>query len=145
VGQQVNLVSIRWPNFDVSPRAVLRGRRISQYLLELGTDPSNLVTQLNVFFSPLPTKVTAITQALTIPDEWADLVTYPLAKLLAIRDRRTDEETQWLDKAHMELMELFDEAVMVYDYSMKRPIMQVPAVPLSMIPQQARSRPGQGQ
>jgi hypothetical protein len=146
VGQQVNLISIRWPNFDVAPRAVLRGRKIFQYLTELGTDPSNIVTQLTVYYSPLPARVTTITQALTVPDEWADLITYPLAKLLAIRDRRTDEETQWLDKAHLELQELFDEAVMVYDFSMKRPIMQVPAVPLSMVPQPAsRARPqGQG-
>jgi hypothetical protein len=143
VGQQVNLISIRWPNFDVSPRALLRGRKIYQYLTELGTDPSNLVTQLTIYYSPLPAKVTAITQALTIPDEWTDLITYPLAKLLAIRDRRTDEETNWLDKAHTELMELFDEAVTVYDYSMKRPITQVPAVPLNMMPQ--RPRPPQGQ
>ena len=151
VGQQVNLISIRWPDFDVAPRAVLRGRKIFQgtagtnYQFELGTDPSNMVTQLTIYFSPLPTRITAIAQALTTPDEWADLITYPLAKLLALRDRRTDEETQWLDKAHTELQELFDEAVMVYDFSMKRPITQVPAIPLSLIPQAPPRQRPQGQ
>jgi hypothetical protein len=130
VGDNVSLISIRWPDLGVAPRGLLRGRKILAYKNELGTDNSNFVTVLNIFYSPLPAKLTSISQGLTLPDEWADLVTYPLAALLAVRDRRTDEEMQWLKMAGQELQLAFDEAVMVYDYSQKRALQQVPAIPL---------------
>lgn len=144
VGQKVSLISIRWPDMDVAPRALLRGRKLTEYNGELHVDNSNYVSQLTVYYSPLPVKVTNIAQTLTVPDEFADLVTYPLAKILAIRDRRTDEELQFLDKDFKDMQALFDEAVMVYDYAMRRPFVQVPATPLFAPPPGVSAVPPQG-
>lgn len=127
VGDRVGLASIRWPDLEVSPRALLRGRKIVQYKTELGTDNSNFVTQLTVYYSPLPAPLSSLASTLTVPDEWADLITYPLARILAIRDRRVDEELNFLTIDWQALQTMFDEAVMVYDYGVRRP--PVPLVP----------------
>jgi hypothetical protein len=144
-GDRVGLASIRWPDLEISPRALLRGRSIIGYKTELGPDISDYVTQLNVFYSPLPAPITSLTQNLTAPDEWADLITYPLARILAIRDRRTDEETNWLTMDFERLQTLFDEAVLVYDYGVRRPaIPLVPPIPIGPVGGQAAPRGGGG-
>jgi len=82
-----------------------------------------------VFYSPLPTPLTALTQNLTIPDEFAPILTYRLARILAVRDRRTDEEMNWLTLDLEELHAQFDEALLIYDYGMRRPLNMVPPIP----------------
>jgi len=145
-GDRVGLASIRWPDLEVAPRALLRGRKIVGYKNELGADVSNYVSQLTVYYSPLPAPLSTIGQTLTIPDEWADLVTYPLARILAIRDRRIDEELNWLTVDFQGLQQMFDEAVLVYDYGVRRPPIQlVPPLPIGAGGGQRNQGPGGGQ
>src|SRR2546427_5233843 len=54
VGDRVGLASIRWPDLELAPRALLRGRKIVGYKTELGADSGNYVSQLTVYHSPLP-------------------------------------------------------------------------------------------
>lgn len=145
VGQEIGLASIRFQQMPPFPRAILRGRKITDYFSELSAGGGNYVSQLTIYYSPLPTKVSTISQVLTIPDEWADLITYPLAKILAIRDRRTDEELQFLDKDFQTFQQLFDEAVMVYDFAVRRPFQQVPSIPLFEFGPQRPQQGGQPQ
>ncbi len=152
VGDRVELVSTRWPDLGAAPRGVLRGRKIYPYpypyagaVPELGANNGNMVTQLNIYYSPLPTRVLALTQILTVPDEWADLITYQLAKILAIRDRRVDEEVAMIDEQYNELAEMFDEAVLVYDYGQRRPLMQTPPIPIAPAAPRRGQPPGGGQ
>jgi len=131
VGDRVGLASIRWPDLEIAPRALLRGRKIVGYKTELGADSSNYVSQLLVYHSPLPAPLSTLGQTLTVPDEWADLVTYPIARILALRDRRTDEELNFLTVDWQALQQTFDEAVLVYDYGVRRPPVQlVPPLPI---------------
>ncbi len=138
VGDKIELVSSRWPELGIAPRAYLRGRKVFPVPIsggitsgntELGTNASNMVTQLNVFFSPLPTPLTALTQTLTLPDEFTQILVYRLARVLAVRDRRTDEEMNWLTLDLEELHTQYDEAVLTFDYGMRRPLNMVPPIP----------------
>jgi len=83
------------------------------------------------YYSPLPLAITTIGQSLTLPDEWVDIITYQLAKILAVRDRRTDEEMNWLEMSYQQIQSMFDEAVLVYDFGQRRPLGQVPPLPLA--------------
>lgn len=138
VGDKIEIVSSRWPELGVAPRAYLRGRKvfpvpisggITSSNTELGTNVSNMVTQLNVFYSPLPTPLTSLTQQLTLPDDFIQILIYRLARILAVRDRRTDEEMNWLTVDLEELHTQFDEAVLTFDYGMRRPLNMVPPLP----------------
>jgi len=129
VGDRVNLVDFRWPDLEVSPRAYVRGRKISQRGTELGTNASNLVTQLKVFYSELPSPVTSMTLSLRLPEEWQDLIVVPLAALLALRDKR-EEEIEILRQELLDVTQMFSEAVLVYDHAVHRPLISVPAIPI---------------
>jgi hypothetical protein len=54
-----------------------------------------------------------------------------LAKVLAIRDRRVDEEVAMLDEQYLLLSQLFDEAVLSFGVGTRRPLNQVPAIPMA--------------
>lgn len=126
IGDEVNLISKRWPTMDVSPRAYIRGRSIYQYQSELGTNASNFVTTLTVYYSELPPVVSALATTLRVPDQWQDLVILPLARLLAIRDKR-EEEAQVIDAEYNALLTDFQKAVVVFDHGVLRPLDAVPA------------------
>lgn len=129
VGDKINLISRRWPEVDLTPRAYIRGRKITGFGTELGANSSNMISALKIFFSPLPTAVTTLTQSLTVPDEWTGLVELPLAKTLALRDRRLDEIPA-VDEEYKFLLQLFDEGVFAFDHSVRRPLASVPTIPL---------------
>lgn len=129
VGDKVNLISRRWPEIELAPRAYVRWKRITGFGTELGAGNSNMVTVLKVFFSELPAALTLTTQSLTLPDEWTGLVELPLVKVLATRDRRMDELPA-INEEYQFLLGLFDEAVLAFDHSVRRPFDKVPAIPL---------------
>lgn len=129
VGDKVKLVGLRWPEVDVSPRAYVRGRKIFGYQTELGAANPNMVTVLKVYYSPVPAAVTTTGQTLTIPDEWSDMVTLPLSRILALRDRRLDE-IAGIDEEFKMVGQLFDESCVAFDHGVRRPLTAVPAVQL---------------
>ena len=129
VGDKVNLVSIRWPSMEINPRAVLRGRRLSGYGAELGAADANMVTALTVYYSPLPLALPSLEASLMLPEEWADLVVLPLAKVLSLRDGRL-EEIEALELELRDVQTMFDEALLVYDHGLARPLSSTPAIPV---------------
>lgn len=125
VGDEINLVSYRWPQLHVSPRAYIRGKKLTGYLVELGGADANMVTVVDVFYAELPIGPTALTSTLRLPDEWADLVVLPLARSFALRDRRADEVAIIKDE-YDTVLAAFRQAVAVYDGGAVRPIHSVP-------------------
>lgn len=126
VGTVINLISRRWPTLAVSPRAYILGRKLFQYGSELGTDGSNLVTSLTIYYSPLPTSIVSLSQSLSLSDEFTDLVVLPLARVLSLRDRRMDE-VQFIDAEYAYQLQLFDEAIGIFAHGASRPLVSVPA------------------
>lgn len=126
VGDRVQLVSYRFPDLDIPPRAWLRNGKIVQIGDELGADGTNFVDDLTLFYSLMPTVVTTVSDSLTIPEEWADLVIVPLARLLALRDARV-QEVQALDEEYNSLVAMFIDHVSVYDHGATRPLIAIPA------------------
>jgi len=126
VGDPINIVGMRWPELQVAPRAYIRGQTIYEYGTDLSDDNVDYVDTLTVFYSEMPAAVTTVSQALTLPDEWADLIIVPLARILAIRDHRP-EEVPVLDQEYNSLMATFIDHVSVYDHSATRPLIAVPA------------------
>lgn len=129
VGTKIELVLHRMPEVAVPPRAYVRNRKISQVGTELGANGSNLVTVARVFYSPVPAAITTTTQALTAPDEWADLIVLPLARTLASRDRRLDE-VAGINEEFVFMQQLFDEAVLAFDMGVRRPLNLASPLPL---------------
>lgn len=91
VGDVVNLIDIRNPHIELSPRVYMRNRILTDYNKELETDSSNFVTTLKVFYSFLPSDRTALANNLDLPEEHNQLVVLPLAAAMALRDQRTEE------------------------------------------------------
>ena len=125
VGDKVNLVSYRWPQLDLSPRAYIRGRKLSGYLTELGAANDNMVTVLDLFYAQLPAGVTTLSATLSLPDEWVDLLVLPLAKNFALRDQRAAEIAA-IDDEYKLILSVFTQAVEFYDAGAIRPIQSVP-------------------
>lgn len=130
VGTRVNLVDLRFPDLGVSPRAYVRGRNIVPHSTELGTNDTNMVTVLTIYYSESPATVTTATVNLRLPDEWTQLLVLELAKYLAIRDQRL-EEVQPLDAEYQELFQRFTQEVAAYRHGVQRPLAAVPAIPLT--------------
>jgi hypothetical protein len=141
VGDTINIVSFRWPELEVSPRAYIRGQTIYGYGDELGADATDFVESLTVFYSELPTSVTTTSQSLTLHDEWMDLVIVPLARLLALRDNRA-EDVAILDAEYNSLMATFIDHCSVYDHSAVRPLIAVPAATAPRPPAGGGIQPG---
>ena len=129
VGTRVNLVTRRWPGLDIPPRATLRGRKIVGYGSELGTNDSNMVTQLRVYYPEMPGELSTLTDPISLPGEWKSLLVLPLAKLYAIRDQRL-EEVPLLDAELTSAQKTFVESILSYSHGVRRPLQQVPAIPL---------------
>lgn len=126
VGDKINLVSFRFPELQISPRAYVRGRKVYGYGDELGADGTDYVESLTVYYSKLPPAVTTTTATLTLDDEWGDLVIVPLARLLSLRDNRP-EDVRVLDAEYNSLMATFIDHCSVYDHGATRPLIAVPA------------------
>lgn len=124
-GVPINLVRFTAPETSIAPRAYMRNRRLFGYLDELGADSSNYVSQLKLYYSPLPPVLTTLSQTLLLPDEWIDLVALPLARFLSIRDRRLDE-AQLIDQEYVFNLQLFDEAVSTFFHGAPRHLGAIP-------------------
>lgn len=125
IGDKINLVSYRWPQLELVPRAYIRGRILFGYKTELGAADANMVTALDIFYADLPTGPTALGTTLSIPDEWIDLIVLPLARNLALRDQRAGEIAS-IDDEYKLILGMFTQAVGVYDGGAVRPIASVP-------------------
>jgi hypothetical protein len=90
-GDEVSIISIRNPEHGIAPRVYLRNKTIYEYDSELQTDSSNYVTRLKIFYSYLPATKTSGSDQLDLPDEFANVLIVPLARLMALRDQRVDE------------------------------------------------------
>lgn len=141
VGDMINIISFRWPELEVLPRAYIRGQKVYGYGDELGADGTDYIESLTVYYSVLPAAVTTVAQALTLSDEWMDLVIVPLARLLALRDNRP-EDVQVLDGEYNSLMATFIDHCSVYDHSATRPLIAVPAATGTRPPAGAGVQPG---
>jgi len=141
VGDKINLVGMRWPELEVAPRAYVRGNQISGVGTDLG-DATNYVESLTISYSEMPAAVTTTTQALSLGEEWSDLVILPLARVLALRDHRP-EDIQMLDMEYNSLMATFIDHVSVYDHGATRPLIAVPAATGQKPPAGAPVQPGQ--
>jgi hypothetical protein len=126
VGTEINIVGMRWPELQVTPRVYIRGQKVYEYSDDLSDNATDYADTLTVFYSEMPAAVTSTSANLTLPDEWADLIIVPLARILAIRDHRP-EEVQLLDQEYNSLMATFIDHVSVYDHSATRPLIAVPA------------------
>jgi len=126
VGDKVRLVSKRYPEIEVPPRAYIRGQKIFPFKDELGADGTNFVTTLSVFYSELPAKITDLSQALMLPDEWQQVVILPLARVLAMRDRR-DQEAQLIEQEFQLEYQSYLNHVGIFDHGANRPLVAVPA------------------
>lgn len=113
VGDEVNIVRIRFPDADLAPRALLRGKTISEYDGEL-TQGSNFVETLKLYYSELPPVLDETTDTVSMPDEWHALLWMPAAAYLARRDERPQEE-QLLEAEYEKLFADFLEHVRTFD------------------------------
>ena len=137
VEQKINLVGFRWPDLDLAPRAYVRGRKIVSHIpaggsSELGHDDSNMVTQLTVYYSELPPAVTSLTTTLRLPDEWQGLLVLPAARMFAVRDKH-EEEVQFIELEYQGVLQTFQAAVLAYGHGVRRPLPQVPSIPLGLM------------
>ena len=140
-GDEVNLVSFRFPELEVAPRAYVRGGAIQGIGDELGAADANMVSVLTLYYSEMPISVTTLTQTLTLPDEWSDLIVVPLARLLALRDNRA-ADVQILDAEYNSLVATFIDHVSVYDHGATRPLIAVPAATGTRPPAGGGVQPG---
>lgn len=129
VGDRVNLVSLRFQNMEIAPRCIMRGKRLTPVGTELGAADANMVDQLTIYFSPLPLAIPSLSATVSLPEEWADLLVLPLAKVFAIRDGRL-EEIDALNQEYADLRSDFDEAMLVFDHGLVRPLGSTPAIPI---------------
>lgn len=141
VGDPINLVSFRFPELHVEPRAYVRGQTLYSYGTELGADAVDLVTGVTIYYSEMPVSVTTTGQTLTIPDQWADLVVVPLARLLALRDNRPGDVAV-LDAEYNSLVATFIDHVSVYDHGATRPLIAVAAATGTRPPAGGGVQPG---
>jgi hypothetical protein len=125
-GDEIDLVSIRHPEYGVAPRVYVRNRVAHEYSSELQDDASNYVSQLKLFYSWLPATRTSVSDVLDLPDEHLGLVVLPLAKLLAVRDQRPDEVPA-LDAEYQMHYATFLQAVSVFDEATIRELDATPA------------------
>ena len=135
VGDEVNLIRVTKPGIELSPRAYLRGKKIYSYGTELGAATANMVTTLKLYYSPIPSKISALTQTVTLYDEWSDLLVLPLAEKFAIHDTRL-EEAQLIRQEYQDAWADFVEGVKVLDHGVHRSNFNISAVPLYPVQQQ---------
>lgn len=91
VGDEVFGINLNRPQLAPAPRVYIRGKVAYEYNSELQADSSNYVTKLKVYYSYKSPVRTAGTTLLDLPDEFTSLIVVPLARLMSIRDQRTDE------------------------------------------------------
>lgn len=137
-GTVINLVKMRFPDVEVAPRAFVRGRMLTGYGTELGSDSFNIVTKVTLYYASLPAVITSGSSVMTIPDEWLDLVVLPIARLMCLRDRRPDD-AQIIDAEFKEVVAMFEQAVMIYDHGAARPLPSIP--PLAALMASGGGRP----
>lgn len=125
-GDEVYLVSRRHPEHAIAPRAYIRNKTLYEYGGELGDDASNYVSRLKIFYSFMPSRRTATSDNLDIPDELSNLVSLPLASLLAMRDQRPDE-AQAMMSEYIDLFAGFVSYIQGFDEGATREFEQVPA------------------
>lgn len=132
VGDEVSIISIRNPQFGVTPRIYIRNRVAYEYNSELQDDSSNYVSQLKLWYSWLPDTRTGVSDAMDLPDEFLPLVVVPLAKLLAVRDQRPDE-VQALELEYQMHLTVFIQSLGVYDEATIRELSAIGASTASPI------------
>lgn len=129
VGDKVKLVDRRWPDIEIAPRVTVRGRIIKDYDDELSEAADKYVTVLRLYYSPLPAQLATYTQTVSIPDEWIDLLILPLARLMAVRDGRFEEAKEIKEELD-DVLGDFEQAMLVYDHGVQRPLPAAPALPI---------------
>lgn len=126
VGDVVNLIDIRHPDVELTPRVYMRNKTLTDYKLELETDSSNFVTTLKVYYSFLPPDRTALADQLDLPEEHNQLVVLPLASTLALRDQRPEEAQVLMGEFQLDWATFLNQ-VSVVDEGTVREIGQIQA------------------
>ena len=125
IGDRLNWISKRWPNFALSPRVYTLRQILYGYEDELGIADTDFVTKVTVYYSELPAGPTAMGTTLSLEDEWIDLIVLPLARNFALRDQRAGEIASIDDELKM-VKAMFAEHVGVFDGGTIRPVQSVP-------------------
>lgn len=125
-GDDVYVVSIREPDVEPSPRVYIRSKTIYEYNSELQDDSSNYVTTLKVYYSYLPGDITATSDNMDLYEEHNNLLVFPLAALLALRDQRPEEAQALWDLYQQERLDFINN-ITVFDEATTRDLTSVGA------------------
>jgi hypothetical protein len=91
-GTEVNQVDVIDPDAELAPRYIVRGQNLIEWRNEWDTGSANLV-RLTITYVGAPTDISptgALTQTVSIPDEWTDLLALPLAAYCVHKDAGRD-------------------------------------------------------
>lgn len=91
VGDELTIVDRRVPEAGLFPRAYIQGKLLYGFGTELGAADSDMVTQVRVHYSFIPTPLVSTADLLTLTDQWVHLVSTPMAGVLALSDQREEE------------------------------------------------------
>jgi hypothetical protein len=122
VGDKINLIDLRFPELEATPRAYVRNRKITGYSTDLGAADANMVTQLKLFYSPVPAALPATTSTISLPDQWIELLALPLARKLAMADGGRTDEVQGLEAEMATELARFITTISTFDYTAVRPV-----------------------
>lgn len=124
-GDEINLISLREPEIHLSPRAYLRDKRLFQYAAELGSDGSNFVSQVRLWYTKIPAFPTDLSQQLDLDDVWAHLVIVPMAAVLALWDQRPEDRDRLMQE-HTQNQQLFIELISSHRFSTAQSLLTSP-------------------
>lgn len=98
VGDEITIVDRRHPGTGLSPRAYVQGKILLGFGADLGVADANMVEQIRLHYSFIPTPLTSSADLLTLSDQWAHLVCTPMAAILAMSDQREEEYTSLMQE-----------------------------------------------
>lgn len=133
VGEEVNIVAFRHQSLGLAPRVYLRDRKLTD-VGDMNTDNVNYVNKLTMYYSPIPTALTAVSSNISLPEEWINLLVLPLARWMAVRDGGRDNEVQQLDGEYSGLLAAFMTAIKLMDYTAQRAQTAISAIATLSIP-----------
>ena len=125
VGEELNIVDFRFPEQALTPRIYIRNNKVYGYSTELGAADANMITQLKLYYSFVPSSFTTSTDTLALGDEWAHLVITPMAAILALSDQRVEDYDR-LKAEHAEDLQRWIAHLQTHSYAYIKPMFSQP-------------------
>lgn len=116
VGDKVSIINIHDPQHGAIPRCYIRNGKIHAYGTDLGTTDNDMVTQLKVYYTAIPTSLQSISEIMTVPDTWINLVVTPLAAEMALADQRGEDYDRLMQEYNRDV-ELFTLYMKAFNYT----------------------------